>query len=324
MAANVEKTNKYDIIRDHHITFNGRRLYRIIANKDFGIVKKGTLGGFIESKENLNENDLSWIDKNSKLLYGARVSGKSFLIDTIVENAEVSNVTFLYWCNDPIVSSKCKKINDTLTRNVKYTPDEYLYEKNNMNYIGECSNLHDVIMNYTNNAIRITDSDVTSCQLTGADINKSIVVDSSINNSKVIGSNIYNNVFVSNSIIQDVVIDRCTKIINGAIGCTVFYTKGSQGMMTNAEIPHYLIIGPIGSRNDFTTFYPGTTKGEIIAHTGCFTNTIDEFKKSVSTTYGVGYIDPKRFPIHALYYNQYMKAIEYAKQYFDYIKELTQ
>ena len=55
-----------------------------------------------------------------------------------------------------------------------------------------------------------------------------------------------------------------------------------------------------------------------------FTDTIDEFKKSVSTAYGVGYINPKKFPIHALYYNQYMKAIEQAEQYFDYIKELTQ
>ena len=43
---------KYKLTKEF-ITFNGRKLYRIEAIRDFGLIKKGDKGGFIEKEINL-------------------------------------------------------------------------------------------------------------------------------------------------------------------------------------------------------------------------------------------------------------------------------
>ena len=48
---------------------------------------------------------------------------------------------------------------------------------------------------------------------------------------------------------------------------------------------HYLVMGPIGSRNDFTTFFR-TKKKKIKVACGCFFGTIDEFLAKVEQTHG--------------------------------------
>ena len=45
---------KYKIREDISKTFRGRTIYRIEALKDFGDVKKGDLGGWIEKELNLS------------------------------------------------------------------------------------------------------------------------------------------------------------------------------------------------------------------------------------------------------------------------------
>ena len=46
--------NKYRIT-DNTIEHNGHIIHRIQALKDFGNVKKGEVGGYIESEENLSQ-----------------------------------------------------------------------------------------------------------------------------------------------------------------------------------------------------------------------------------------------------------------------------
>ena len=46
-----------------------------------------------------------------------------------------------------------------------------------------------------------------------------------------------------------------------------------------------MVIGAIGSRNDFTTFYRGKDK-QIMVKCGCFNGNIDEFIKKVQVTHG--------------------------------------
>ena len=46
-----------------------------------------------------------------------------------------------------------------------------------------------------------------------------------------------------------------------------------------------LTIGPIGSRNDVTTFFKGKNK-KIYVKCGCFVGTTDEFLETVSKTHG--------------------------------------
>ena len=48
---------------------------------------------------------------------------------------------------------------------------------------------------------------------------------------------------------------------------------------------HVLVIGPIGSRSDFTTFMRNKS-GEILVKCGCFFGTADEFLTKVQNTHG--------------------------------------
>ena len=66
-----------------------------------------------------------------------------------------------------------------------------------------------------------------------------------------------------------------------------------------------LVIGPIGSRNDFTTFYRDKDS-EITVKCGCFLGKIDRFLEKVTRTHG----DSK-------YAMVYRVAVEVAKLQID-------
>ena len=68
---------KYEILKDEFIEFNGRKLYRIKALKDFHNVKKGTVGGYIESEQNLSQEGNAWVSSNARVYGDARVSGNA-------------------------------------------------------------------------------------------------------------------------------------------------------------------------------------------------------------------------------------------------------
>lgn len=74
------------------ISFNGRTLYRIRALKDFGVVKKGDLGGYIEKEENLSQTGNSWIFDDAKIMDNAIVKEDATLHHnaTIYDKAIVS------------------------------------------------------------------------------------------------------------------------------------------------------------------------------------------------------------------------------------------
>ena len=62
---------------------------------------------------------------------------------------------------------------------------------------------------------------------------------------------------------------------------------GDACVSNNAHITNindYIVIGPIGSRDDYTTFYLTKDK-EIMVSCGCFNDTIDEFIKAVNETH---------------------------------------
>ena len=66
------------------------------------------------------------------------------------------------------------------------------------------------------------------------------------------------------------------------------WVGGNAWVDGNAKIfstNHILIIGPAGSRNDFTTFYMDKDN-EITVKCGCFLGKTDEFLKKVTETHG--------------------------------------
>lgn len=87
---------------------------------------------------------------------------------------------------------------------------------------------------------------------------------------------------------------------------------GNAEVYGNAEvfsISHVLVVGPIGSRNDFTTFFRDKDS-EITVKCGCFLGKIDKFLEKVCETHG----DSK-------YAIVYRTAAEIAKQQIDLSEE---
>ena len=66
----------------------------------------------------------------------------------------------------------------------------------------------------------------------------------------------------------------------------------------------YLTVGPVGSRNDFTTFAKDQN-GNVAVSCGCFYGTLDEFYEKVGATHG-----NNNFGV------EYRAAIELAKAHF--------
>ena len=92
-------------LTDETINLNGATLYRIEALKDFGEIKKGDKGGFIESENNLAHEGNAWVSDNARV-YGdacvfdnAQVYGNAF----VSGYAQVYGNAFVYgnaWASD--------------------------------------------------------------------------------------------------------------------------------------------------------------------------------------------------------------------------------
>ena len=83
---------KYELTKNTKMCF-GRKLYQIKALKDFGDVKAGDLGGYIEKEENLSHDGNAWVFDNSCVLCNAYVFDNARVYDNalIYDNAWVSD-----------------------------------------------------------------------------------------------------------------------------------------------------------------------------------------------------------------------------------------
>ena len=68
---------KYELTEETFTVF-GKTLYRIRAVRDFGSVKTGEFGGYIEKEENLSHFGDAWVYGNAKVYGEARVSGNAW------------------------------------------------------------------------------------------------------------------------------------------------------------------------------------------------------------------------------------------------------
>ncbi|WP_375662610.1 hypothetical protein [Bartonella sp. OC16QHHD] len=65
---------KYEMT-DETIEVGGKTLHRIRALRDFGRVKKGDVGGFIEKEDNLSHDGNCWVGDDAKVYGYAKVFG---------------------------------------------------------------------------------------------------------------------------------------------------------------------------------------------------------------------------------------------------------
>ena len=97
---------KYCILRDKYIDTEYGRLYRIQALIDFGDVKKGEVGGYIQHSKNLAQCGNCWVHNNAQVydeavVYGdAQVYGNAKVYDeaSIINNAQVYGDAKVYGC----------------------------------------------------------------------------------------------------------------------------------------------------------------------------------------------------------------------------------
>ena len=72
----MEKMKKYELTTNT-IVHNGRTLYQIKALMNFGIIREGDLGGYIESEKNLSQEGNAWVYDNAKVCGNAWVCGNA-------------------------------------------------------------------------------------------------------------------------------------------------------------------------------------------------------------------------------------------------------
>lgn len=65
---------KYELIEDSFIEYPARKLYRIRALRDFGNVKAGDIGGYIEEEKNLSHEGNAWVGDDAQISCGASVT----------------------------------------------------------------------------------------------------------------------------------------------------------------------------------------------------------------------------------------------------------
>ena len=82
---------KYELT-DETIKWYGKTLHRIKALKDFGDIKEGDLGGYIEKEDNLSHNNDCWICGNAQVFGNAEVYGNA----QVFGNAEVYGNTQVF------------------------------------------------------------------------------------------------------------------------------------------------------------------------------------------------------------------------------------
>lgn len=64
---------KFRVLENDSIVLNGRVLFRIESLKDFSGIRKGDLGGYIQSDKNLSHEGNCWVYDNAKVYDNARV-----------------------------------------------------------------------------------------------------------------------------------------------------------------------------------------------------------------------------------------------------------
>lgn len=264
---------KYELTKETK-TYFGQTVYRIkslrtFIDKEGNIVNAGDLGGFVRSELNLSHEGRCWVRDDAVVADYAVVDKNALLMkDCLVHNtANISDNSVI--TDTSIIGGGAKVFGNNTIR-------------------GNCSIDGNVQIedSYLNGRIIISDF-------------------AEISNSTIIGSNIViqNDANIENSLIRGLAYIRGdAKVYN------VNLKSSNINLSYNANIKHnndFLVIGPIGSRFDYTTFYI-TKDNSIWVCCGCFTGSIEDFAKKVQFTHRNNY--------HA---KEYFSAIELAKIILD-------
>ena len=207
--------NKKYELTEETIVHNGKTLYRIKALKDFGYVKKGDFGGFVQGEHNLSHDGNCWIYDNAIVCNNARASGNAI----VSGNVEICDNAIV--CNNAIVRDNAIVCNRVLVCNNAVVRGNAIVRDN----------------------ARVSDNDIVGDNTEVYD--DAIVRDNAeIRDDAVVGGNVEvrDNAKVCNNAI----------VFGRAVVCNNAKIRENAYIENNND---FLCIGQIGSRNDYTTFY---------------------------------------------------------------------
>ena len=224
-------------------------LHRIRATRDFGDVKTGDLGGWIEDERNLSHTGNCWINDDAAVFDNATVCGNAVVFGNatvygtvkVWDNAKIYGNAWIYG-NAQIYG--CAEIaeNATVGGNAKVYGNAEIGGQATVQ--GDAKVYGKAI--FHNNALACGNAKVYGC----ANISGYAV------------------------------------IRNNAIVCGNAEVSGNAEVCKNAKIRSANhVIEPIGSRNTVTTFYLDKDN-EITVKCGCFLGKVDEFLQKVTQTHG--------------------------------------
>ena len=225
------KNNKYRLIPEDCKINYGRKLYRIEALKDFGVVKAGELGGYIESENNLSFDGEAWVCENAEVFDDARI------------------------CNDALINGNARIYGNAIVSNKATVGGNALIYGNALICDEVC--VYDKAYVYGN---------VLVCNNAIIRGNAVVSGNARIEGNALICENarVYGNVMIRGN---------ATIYSNAVLGDNVIIEKDTD----------WFTVGPIGSRNGFTTFALNKDKS-IYVFCGYFHGNIDEFEKAVEET----------------------------------------
>lgn len=215
---------KFELLPETRI-WRGRIVHRIRAVRDFGCVRQGDLGGFVESSDNLSHHGDCWIYNDAIACDNAR----------LYQNAAIYNNAVA--CDYTVILNEASLWNKATARGFAV--------------VGGCA--------------------------------------MAMNSAIVEGQ----------AAISDYAVMRDEAVISGK---TMARTNIILGLDANVSKPHHFLnVGPIGSRDDYTSFFRNSTGG-ISVICGCFSGDIDDFVRAVKSTHPNG--------VHT---KAYLAAIKLAK-----------
>ena len=110
-------------LTDEIIDFEGRKLHRIEALKDFSDVKKGDKGGFVESEDNLSQDGDCWIHDDAMVYSSAKICDNAM----VYGNAKVCDNAIIYGdakvfgnarvCDNAIIYGDARVFGNTIVYN---------------------------------------------------------------------------------------------------------------------------------------------------------------------------------------------------------------
>ena len=82
---------KFELTAEYVTNIFGKKLFRIKALVEFGNVKEGDLGGFVEKESNIDDDGNAWVSGNAQVYGNAKVFGNAWVYGNawISGNAQV-------------------------------------------------------------------------------------------------------------------------------------------------------------------------------------------------------------------------------------------